>query len=389
MSDRGQSLRLGLITDEHNGLPGSRAGGFGWATQAAAGFFRGHPELGVAPEIICCLRTFPDTPRPAEIDGVPLHWRRQGRIGFFQEPRPAFDLLLSIDYRANYRIAFAQWPRTPAIVWARDPFGPDDVVEVAGLSVPGEPHEARWSYPPPRHETFRSVWRWSRACGRTLRIGAVEDFLAARVPHAYRIAPPRVSLLPNPLIHDVEPGPRPPRPLVLFLGRLDPVKRPWLFVELARSFPEVDFVLAGKPTPGVPDTWRPAAISPNVRFAGQIGDAEKRRLLSLASVLVNTSVHEGLALSIQEGLSAGLPILGTYEAAGVLARFGIDAGRHPGDGWSALPALREGLTRLLGDEALRSRLGQAGQNWVRGRHNSANFLAAFRALAASVGRPLP
>jgi len=34
-------------------------------------------------------------------------------------------------------------------------------------------------------------------------------------------------------------------PTVAFLARLDPIKRPWLYVELARRLPDVMFLMAG------------------------------------------------------------------------------------------------------------------------------------------------
>jgi len=37
-----------------------------------------------------------------------------------------------------------------------------------------------------------------------------------------------------------------PRPSVLFVGRLDKRKRPEVFIELAKGFPEADFYMAGK-----------------------------------------------------------------------------------------------------------------------------------------------
>ena len=37
------------------------------------------------------------------------------------------DLILSIDYRIGYRRLFKILPRTPIIVWVRDPRPPEDV----------------------------------------------------------------------------------------------------------------------------------------------------------------------------------------------------------------------------------------------------------------------
>ncbi len=97
-------------------------------------------------------------------------------------------------------------------------------------------------------------------------------------------------------------------------------------------------------------------------------------------MLVNTSVHEALAVSLQEALAARTPLLSCVDAEGIASRFGIYAGRHPGDGLAALPGLRSGLGRLLADDTLRARLGEDGRAWIRGRHTPTHFLDAFRAL---------
>jgi hypothetical protein len=75
-------------------------------------------------------------------------------------------------------------------------------------------------------------------------------------------------------------------------------------------------------------------------------------------------------------------VLACVDTDRVVSRFGIYAGDFPGDGLAALPSLRAGLERLLGDHELRERLGAAGRAWVCGRHTPDRFLAAFRSLAA-------
>ena len=73
--------------------------------------------------------------------------------------------------------------------------------------------------------------------------------LENRLLEAYEIPTSVAASLPNVVrISPVEPKDTgvSPTPLVVFLGRLDPYKRPWLLVELARAFPGVNFVVAGQ-----------------------------------------------------------------------------------------------------------------------------------------------
>jgi glycosyltransferase involved in cell wall biosynthesis len=170
---------------------------------------------------------------------------------------------------------------------------------------------------------------------------------------------------------------------------LDPVKRPWVFSELARSFPEVEFVFAGKPHFHGPRTWEPSASPPNVVFAGHVEGEEKRRLIASSWVLVNTSIHEGLPVSVQESLACGVPLLSTLDPEGLASRFGVFVGQFSGDGMDALPPLREGMRRLLGDHAWRRRLGAEGRAWLLDHHTPERFLRRFQEEAAALGRKAP
>ena len=73
--------------------------------------------------------------------------------------------------------------------------------------------------------------------------------LENRLLEAYEIPTSVAASLPNIVrISPVEPKDtgESPTPLVVFLARIDPYKRPWLLVELARAFPNVNFAVAGQ-----------------------------------------------------------------------------------------------------------------------------------------------
>lgn len=381
-------VTLGIVTDEHLSLSQSRKGGFGWASQQVANYFRDFPELRVEPVIVNCERTH-GAPVPDTIDGVRSLWRKGGRLGRIANGDVRFDLLLFIDYRPNYRIAFLQWPRTPAIVWVRDPWSSAEHREIATLRIPGQPDVDPQGVRPPDHRSLRRIWQLSRLLGRSLQFATTAQFLRARVSDAYAIPEPPIALLPNLLSIDSGTTPRSTRPSVLFLARMDPVKRPWLFVELARRFPEVDFRIAGKNHFTGPGSWQPTDLPPNVHLLGHLDGEEKRRVIASSWVLINTSIHEGLPVSIQEALACGVPLLSTLDPERTASRFGIFVGKFAGDGREALTPLTEGLRRLLDDAELRNRLGEAGRTWAKETHNPSAFFASFSRLARNAGIHLP
>ena len=120
---------------------------------------------------------------------------------------------------------------------------------------------------------------------------------------------PPLEFLPYPLDFDRGEITKSPKPRVVFLGRLDPIKRPWVFVELAREFPHVEFLLLGQSHFHGPGDWEPTNIPHNVRFLGHVGGEEKRALLASAWLLVNTSIHEALPVSFLEALVFQIPIV--------------------------------------------------------------------------------
>ena len=97
----------------------------------------------------------------------------------------------------------------------------------------------------------------------------------------------------------------------------------------------------------------------NVRLCGHVDEAEKTRLLSEAWVVINTSIHEGMPVSLLEALACETPFLSGVNPGYAIAQFGIITGRTDGDGMQGLEALRHGLDRLLGDDASAPRDGPA------------------------------
>lgn len=209
--------------------------------------------------------------------------------------------------------------------------------------------------------------------------------ITEKIPEAYGVAVSKIPILPT--IIDVDTGEvtKSERPLVTFLGRLDPIKRPWLFVELARRFPEVEFLMLGHPHIQGEGGWEPGPLPANVRLMGHIDGAEKYRILSSAWAHVNTSIYESLAISNLEALARETPLLSCLDPGGLVSRFGIYVGRWEGSGLDGVSPLAEGLWKLIGNKELRTRLGKEGRRWVAENCNRSRFLAMFDYLCAEAG----
>ena len=164
-------------------------------------------------------------------------------------------------------------------------------------------------------------------------------------------------------------------PVVVFVGRLDPRKRPERFIELATRFPDVEFVLAGAAQNPAFERKLLAlgAARPNVHFAGflqQFDSGKLSDLLSRAWVLVNCSTREGLPTSALEAMAHGCALLSEVDVTGWVARFGIHA--TEGD-------LEEPLRELLRGDRWRT-LGAQGREFVRTHFALADVLDAHEHL---------
>jgi len=380
-------LKLGVVANEFFDLnlgPG-RMGGFGWAARQLSRLLPGSSREVSLAYFTGELIGGPPGDQTV-VHGRPLILRQPSvKADFVRARAEALDLILLIDYRPSYRWILHALPTTPAIVWVRDPRPPEDVVKVASLRIPGAADELPLSAIQPDCSSLGTLVSKSRRRRRPLLFAGPSPHLRAKLEGMIDMAVDSFDLLPNPIDLDVRGIPRSPHPRVVFLARLDPYKRPWLAVELARRFPGVEFLLAGKAHYHGSRAWQPADLPANVRLLGHVGERQKAELLASSWVLLNTSIHEGIAVSFLEALACCTPLLSTVDPAGVVSRHGIFAGRFDGTGLAALPALEAGLSRLLAEPALRDTLGTSGRAWVSATHSRERFLGALANLLRRAG----
>lgn len=109
---------------------------------------------------------------------------------------------------------------------------------------------------------------------------------------------------------------------VLWAGALRPVKRPDLFVELARRFPSREFVIMGSATSTsgsyAAAIEKEARTVSNIRLAGWLPNSEVIREIAKASLVVNTSDAEGFPNVYLEAWNYGVPVVSFNDVDGLL-----------------------------------------------------------------------
>ena len=170
------------------------------------------------------------------------------------------------------------------------------------------------------------------------------------------------GFLPNPV---EVPGREPVKsgePTVCYLGRLDPEKNPERLMRLARGFPGVRFIVAGRAQDEKRDRLVRGLLGGyrNVELRGFVDGPEKDGLLDESWILVNTSHVECLPVAFLEAAAHRCAILSRHDPDGFSSRFGC---RVDADGFEA------GLRWLLEDERWRGK-GEAGFRYVSEVHEA-------------------
>jgi glycosyltransferase involved in cell wall biosynthesis len=273
------------------------------------------------------------------------------RKGVRQRP----DLVLTIDFDKTYMALLDVFVDVPVLLWSRNPT-PDTIKQYrATLRLPTLPDTtikaAVEAIPSPRALLRRIV-----AEKRVVFVASLDRLMADRID-AYvesdadveaTLSATAVGTLCNPLEtttcnsawkaqsdefwrHSSKSAPL--RVRVVILGRIDPIKRPWVALEIASRFPQIDFTFAGDlflkfangtPFAQVYDTyvWQRMHTLPNVRWIPFVDVETRTRLLCSADALMSTSITEGIPLSVLEAMAAGVVVISQTNTANVTSRFG-------------------------------------------------------------------
>jgi glycosyltransferase involved in cell wall biosynthesis len=181
------------------------------------------------------------------------------------------------------------------------------------------------------------------------------------------------------LRHALDVGPD--VPIVMTTGQLTSIKGHDVLLRAMAHLPNAPLLALTSRGPEE-ETLRSIArvlgIEARVRFLGFRDRAEIPLLLEDADVVVQPSLEEGLPISVLEFMAKGKAILAT-RISGI-----PEAIEDERDGLLVAPgrvdALRNGLERLLGDPALRARLGHAARRHAEAEFGLDTLVVNFEAL---------
>ena len=167
---------------------------------------------------------------------------------------------------------------------------------------------------------------------------------------------------------------------IIFLGRIESVKRGWLFCEIAKRMPQYEFYMLGQSFREKDENT--AIMSkykdiPNLHFTGHVDGIEKENHIKDAKVLVNTSIHEALPISFLEALSFGTLLVSNRNPEDLTSKFGIYVGTVLGDGFDKIDLYVDAINRLMNDEKFVEK-AQSAIDYVKEIHNVPRFVRELK-----------
>ena len=178
--------------------------------------------------------------------------------------------------------------------------------------------------------------------------------------------------------------------ILLFLGRLHPIKRLDILAEafrlIAAKRSGVRLVIAG-PDDGagmsLRSFFRQANIADRVLFTGQLSSTEKWAALRDSSIFLLPSEHENFGVSALEAMAVGVPVLISDQVGLAPSVADAHAGwvleRNPNQ-WA------DAVEQLLDHSSMRQKMGEAGRRLVSAEFSTDRIASRMHALYEDVVR---
>lgn len=249
-----------------------------------------------------------------------------------------------------------------------------------------------------RHWYYRERWthRWGywlerRAVRRARAVVALTEPLARTMRATVRPPLPPISVVPFGVDSDqFRPAwERRTGRNALGVGVIAPFKR-WHLAATALRGTGVTLSIAG-PIVSTEYAEEVRRAGDHVRLLGEVPPETMRALFSESDFLLHPSAVEVLSATVLEALASGLPVLGGGGVEGVVES-GVTGWRlDDRDPEQFTEALRDHATILLGDGALRRRMGDAARDAARSRFSwpevVRRHLEIYRAVAGAPDVP--
>ncbi|MCL2152339.1 MAG: glycosyltransferase family 4 protein [Oscillospiraceae bacterium] len=387
--EKDQTIKVGLLIDEFFGGAGTAFGGYGYLARRYIAKYI--PNKSISIDVL--LGRNQRNPKTGSIyrstfgaffatkwyvDDVCLY--RLPWIPFFSKlwlKRKNYSIYLSIELTLDWVMRNEPSKDKKLILWIQDPRPWSEWEKIIRMTYVKEP----CYYNQRIYNLVNKLHSENRV--KFVSQGVTLNNLAKKLYMLPQETP--IQYLPNPVevdeqyIFDIKKK----KKQILFLGRLEPPKRAWLFCEVAKKLPEYEFFILGQFFRNSEENKKALAqyMDGNIRnlhFMGHDDGEMKNNLLKESRLLLSTSIWEAIPISWLEALSYGTLIVSDLEREGLAENFGKFVGEITGDGFDQIEKFIPAIKYLMENDREYEKKAKSAIKYIRSNHNIERFVADLR-----------
>lgn len=373
---QGKKIKVGLIIDEFFGGAETTFGGYGFLARKYIAKYI--PNENVQIDVLLGRGKKFFLAKKFHEDDVDLYKLPRNR--FFAKrwlKKQNYDIYLSIELVHSYVLENEPRKDKKLILWVQDPRPQYEWDEIATMTL--VPEKCYYD-----QKIYDLVHHWNE--NNRVQFISQGHFLNQKAKDLYNLPDHTdIQYLPNPIktddSFDIKTYQKEKK--IIFLGRLEDVKRGWIFCEIAKQMPEYEFQVLGKTnilkseTNSIFDAYKNI---PNLHFVGHVEDEVKEKYMKDAKILVNTSIHEALPISFLEALSYGTVLVSNRNPEDLTEKFGIWVGDVLGDGFDKIDLYVNAIKELMENDELRSQKSINAIEYIKENHSIDSFIKDMRNL---------
>lgn len=371
-------IKVALLVDEYFGGAGTAFGGYGFLARNLIAKYL--PDESIEVEVILRKQNKQLSPKCHMVDGIKVYTLASKLFDivnycFFKKKN--YDLFLSIELtNPSYKVLNTLGnSHKKLLLWIQDPRPKSEWDEIETVKL--FPEKTYWN---------QRVYDFINKKNKKNLVSFVSQarFLDEKAKELYQLPNTTpIQFLPNPIEIDQQFDVKtyPKKNSIIFLGRIESVKRGWLFCEIAKQLPEYEFYMLGQ-------TFRQSSQNSsimeqyqnisNLHFMGHVEGEQKNQLIRDAKILVNTSIHEALPISFLEALSYGTLLVSCRNPEDLTSKFGVFTGTVLGDGFDKVGLFVDGINKLMNDNELRQLLAEQAVQYIKDVHSIELFVKNLR-----------
>lgn len=285
-----------------------------------------------------------------------------------------YDIIISIEATVDYLFKLSSKLNKKILFWIQDPRPLSDWKEILSVNIARE-----YNY---FNKKTNKLVKYANDLGK-IHFVTQAKYLSNKAIELYNLPNNlKIDFLPNPIPKsNIELNKLIKDDNIIFLGRLDSVKRGWIFCEIAKRMPKYNFYVLGASSNEIElnknSIIKDYANIENLHFMGHLDGQEKIEQLKRAKVLVNTSIHEALPISFLEAFSYGVVVVSNQNPDNLIYTYGKYVGSVLGDGMDNVDKFVEAINFIMEHDNDRKKLAIKAKEYVDNTHSFDNFKVTF------------